>query len=283
LKQRVRDIMTAPACRRLSLGGRLVLAAAGLAALTVPLVIGIAKAQTQASPLRFEVATIKPAKNTGGRGGMDIYPGGGLRMDGATLRSLVAFAYDVREEYVLGGPKWVNSDAYNLVAKPERSTAADNQSVMAPGTTGWDRMRLRLQTLLAERFRLVVHKDGKEASGFLLVVAKGGVKMKPSTTREPAGTMRDMGHITGRSGTMHMLATVLEGYLRRPVIDRTGLTEAYSYRLEYAQEGPDGTPADSGGPDIFRALQDQLGLKLESGKVTTETIVIERAEKASAN
>jgi uncharacterized protein (TIGR03435 family) len=256
------------------------LAHCSLSAVTIPLILGIALAQTETSPLRFEVASIKPAKPSAARGGLQMYPGGGLRMDGATLRGLIAFAYDVREEYVTGGPKWIDSATYNLVAKPEHPAAADNPAIsFAPGTTAWDRMRLRLQALLAERFQLVIHKTAKESSGYTLIVAKGGAKLHPSTTQEPAGTMRGLGRIDGRSGTMRMLAAVLEGYLHRPVADRTGLAETYSYKLEYAQDAPDGTPADTAAPDIFRALQDQLGLKLEPGKVSTESIVVDRAEK----
>jgi uncharacterized protein (TIGR03435 family) len=243
---------------------------------------GIAAAQSP--PLRFEVASIKPAKSDEMRGGLQIFPGGGLRMDGVTLRNLVAFAYDVREEHVSGGPKWVGSTTYDLLAKPSGSAAADNPSTaVAPGTTAWDRIRLRLQALLAERFQLVVHKDEKEASGYTLVVAKGGSKLKPSTTQEPAGTMRGKGRINGRSGTIQMLAAVLSEYLGRPVVDKTGLTETYTYQLEYSQDSRDGSPSDSGLPDILKALQEQLGLKLEAGKVATTTIVIDRAEKLAEN
>jgi uncharacterized protein (TIGR03435 family) len=279
LMERVEDIMSGRVVRGLSTARRAALAAAATLAVAAPVAIGIARAQTQASPLRFDVASIKESKDDGTRGGMNVYPGGGLRMDGATLRSLVAFAYDVREEYVIGGPKWVGSATYDLLAKPEKPSSADNPpGTFAPGTTAWDRMRLRLQTLLAERFQLRVRRDKKEASGYRLVVAKGGSKLMPSNKQEPAGTNRGMGRIEGRSGTMRMLAAVLSGYLGRPVVDTTGLEEGYTYKLEYAQEG-----SDSALPDVFKALPEQLGLRLEARKVETETIVIERAERAEGN
>jgi hypothetical protein len=164
LKKRIQTIMAAPILDRLTPAKKLLLAAAGVAAIAAPIAIGIA--QAQAVPLRFEVASIKPAKAGGSRGSLDVLPGGALRMDGATLRSMIALPHDVHEEYISGGPKWAGSDIYNLLAKPERPSPADNpQTTVAPGTTAWDRLRLRLQTLLAERFKLVVHKDAKQASG----------------------------------------------------------------------------------------------------------------------
>ena len=269
---------------------QLLLAIAGITTATA------GRAQTPAAPLRFEVASIKPTRSAGSRGGMQVLPGGGLRMDGVTLQGLIALAYDVRETQISGGPKWAGSDAYDVVAKAEHSTAADDPALsFAPGTNAWDRLRLRTQTLLAERFQLVVHNVSKESAGYALVVTKGGPRMRESTTAGPAGTVRSFGKIDSRAGSMHMLATVLTGFLGRPVEDRTGLTGSYDYKLEYGQEsgrgglhaGSDGptetNPVDATGPSIFTAIQEQLGLKIETSRVATQSIVIERAQKPSAN
>jgi uncharacterized protein (TIGR03435 family) len=275
LRIRIEAIMTKRTVHGLTLAKKLLLAAAAVAAVAGPIAIGMAKAQAQAVPLRFEVASIKPAKDAGGRGGLQILPGGGLRMDGVTLQSLVGFAYDVHD--VSGGPKWAGSDAYNVLAKPEHSAPEDNpKTEPSPGTAAWDRVRLRTQTLLAERFQLVVRKNSKVESGYALVVAKGGTKLQQSTAPRPPGTMRGINRIDGRYGTMQMLATVLSGFLERPVEDRTALTGNYDYKLEYA---PDSEP----GTSIFIALQEQIGLKLEPSRVTRQIIVIEKAEKPSAN
>ncbi|HEY1343276.1 MAG TPA: TIGR03435 family protein [Bryobacteraceae bacterium] len=239
--------------------------------------------------LRFEVASIKPAKDGGGRAGLEILPGGGLRMDGATLRNLIAFAYDVGEGQVSGGPKWIGSDAYNVLAKPERPAAADNGAAdSAPGTTAWDRVRLRTQALLAERFKLAIHKNSRDSSGYALVRAKNGPKLREAQTSAPPGTMRGPGRIDGRAGTMKMLAAVLSQFLGRPVDDRTGLTGRYTYKLEYAQEPGAASPADEpapnlSGPSIFQAIEEQLGLRLDRATVSIPTIVVDRAEKPSAN
>jgi bla regulator protein BlaR1 len=240
----------------------------------------------QGGRLKFEVASIKPTGSDTGRGGLEILPGGGLRMGGVTLRSLIALAYGVMDERISGGPAWIGSTTYEVFAKPEHPHPDDvGKTTFGPGTSGWNRLQQRLQSLLEERFQLVLHKDSKESMGYALTLAKGGTKLKQSPTEAPPGTLRGRGKIEGRAGTMEMLATVLSQMLGRPVADRTGLAGAYDYKLEYAQEtnDGDGPPSEFGRASVFTALQEQLGLKLESSKVSTVTIVIDRAEKLAAN
>ena len=154
-------------------------------------------------------------------------------------------------------------------------------------------MEQRLQVLLAERFRLAFHKNVKEGPIYALVVTRGGAKLQPTTEADdmPPSTMGSSGSITGRAGTVHMLAALFSNWLQRPVEDRTGLTGRYDYKLESAQEtapagrgGPpdmQAEPVSSGtsGPSVFTALQEQLGLKLESTRGEIITIVIDRAER----
>jgi uncharacterized protein (TIGR03435 family) len=141
--------------------------------------------QTSAPPqLRFEVATVKPTKDGGSRGGLDVQRGGVLKMQGVTLKGLVAFAYDVPESRVSGGPKWVDGDAYDILARPEKPSPEDlPDTTIAPGTTAWDRVRMRLQALLAERFDLVIKKNRKDVQGFALVQTKEGAKLTPSPSQ----------------------------------------------------------------------------------------------------
>src|ERR1051326_5340093 len=229
-------------------------------------------------PLLFEVATIKPSKEGGGKGGLEV-ANGGLKMQGVTLKNLIAFAYDLRETQISGGPKWIATVAYDVLARPEHPAGADLAKTLAgPGTTAWERVRLRTQVLLAERFQLAIHTTSREVQGYALSPAKDGVKLKANAEGDerPPGTMRSRGRIDGRNGTMHMLCAVLTNWLGRPVVDRTGLTGGYDYKLEYAQD-------EEFGPSVFTALQDQLGLKLESTRAKIETITVDRAERPSAN
>jgi uncharacterized protein (TIGR03435 family) len=296
LRKRIEAIMTERTQVPLTLTRKLLLAAATLAAIAAPIAIGIAtatasRAQETDPKLRFEVSSIKPTKNPGGRGGMQVLPGGGLRMDGVTLLSLIAFAYDVREGQITGAPKWAGEEAFNVLAKPEHPTAADDAApTSGPGNVAWDRVRVRTRNMLVERFHLETHTTAKETSGYALVVAKGGTKLVQSTSQGPPRTMRNIRQIDARNGTMNMLAAVLTGYMGSPVEDRTKLTGSYDYKLEYAPdpgathmpEAPhESNPAE--GPSLLTALQEQLGLKMESARVATRTIVIDKVEKLSAN
>jgi bla regulator protein blaR1 len=283
LEKRIRTIMAGGPMSRLTAGHKALLACAAAGALAGPIAIGVLRGQAR-PPLRFEVASIKKTKRDAMKGSMNVLPGGGLSMGGVTVKGLIALAYDVREEQIVGGPKWLDQETYSLLAKAERAPAANDQTAAtAPGAAGWEKLRERLQTLLAERCRLVVHNDGKPAAGYELVVAKSGFKLTPTSNLLPAGTMRNRGVINGRSGTMHMLATVLTNYVGKPVVDQTGQTGNYDYKLTYADDtaGPD--VAVSEGASIFTALQEQLGLKLEPARVSVATIVVERVEKPSEN
>lgn len=298
LKKRVEAIMLRRVLWTLSPARKLLLAAAGLAAVGGPIALGIlhqdlAHGQS-AAPLRFEVASLKPSKSVSMKGYLDVLPGGGLRMDGVTLLGLISFAYHVQETQISGGPRWADSVAYDLLAKAERPAPADTEATtVAPGTTGWERLRQRLQVLLQERFHLVIRQDSKEAPGYKLVTAPNGTRLKQSPNQAPAGTMRGLSGITGRNGTMEMLAAVLTNFLGRPVANRTGLTGTYDYKLEYAPDpgpgrGPGADAADAnlpdlGRPTLFAALEEQLGLKLVTAKVPVESIVIVRAEQPSEN
>jgi uncharacterized protein (TIGR03435 family) len=238
----------------------------------------------QAQPPRFEVATIKPGSG-GAKGSILISPGGTLTMGGVTLKGLVAMAYDMNESDIKGGPAWIGTQAYEVVAKPERPDPGAAQP--APGNPAWKRVQERLQALLSERFQLVVHKDAKAAPVFALTV-KDASKLQPAKQPDvPPGTMRSATQIVGRAGTIGMLAAVLTNWLGRRVEDRTGLAGSYDYTLTYAPDlnplGDNPAAESPGGPSVFTALEEQLGLKLGPARGRVETLVIDRVQKPSAN
>lgn len=291
LKQRIEDIMTRHARQDLTRARKVLLGAAGVAAVAAPVLVGVMPppaAQAQGAPLRFEVASIKPVKGDVGRGALQTMPGGGLRLSGSTVRQLISFAYHVREYQITGGPRWIDSEGFSIDARPERPDAAGGGENSAPGTASWSRLEQRLQNLLAERFHLVIRKDVKQGPILALTQAKGGSKLQPLEDAEniPPGTMRSANSITGRAGTMNMLAALLSNWLGRPVEDRTGLTGRYSYKVEYAVDplrDADGVGVEATGPSLYTALQEQLGLKLESTRGDIVTIVIDRVQRPSAN
>ena len=249
--------------------------------LTMFMMAGLAFGQT------FEVASIKPSA-PGGRG-MSIMrqPGGRFTTTNISLKSLITFAYDLRDHQVTGGPNWLDSDRFDIVAKPEGDVPA--------GLEGNEKIRIMLQALLADRFKLAIHRETKEMPVYLLAIAKSGPKLQesPSETKGPQIRM-GRGELTGHKIGTDMIAKVLSGQLGRNVVDRTGLKGSYEMKLDWTPDmsqavGPGekaevhDNPSDTDGPSIFTALQEQLGLKLEPSKAPVEMVVIDHVEKAAEN
>jgi uncharacterized protein (TIGR03435 family) len=234
----------------------------------------------------FEVATIKPVDHDP-KAGRYIIMQGNNRFVGRnyTLRLLIAAAFNLNSREISGGPAWVESDHYDIVAVTpgEVRPTRDEQMSM-------------LRNLLADRFKLTFHREQKEFSIYELEVAKGGLKLKPSTAApdEPAQLISTVYPqrmvLPARNATMSDLASLMQrAMLDRPVVDKTGLTGRYDFDLEWA---PDETqfggevpaaPADAPNPPLFSAIQQQLGLKLEATRGPVEVIVVDRAERPSEN
>src|SRR5215467_12644525 len=199
--------------------------------LTVLMTVGLF-AQSSTPPLTFEVASIKPSSrdDQGHRVAIQMLPGGGMRMTGTTLKMLLAQAYDVREFQISGGPGWMNTDRWDIMAKSERSATPDSapddlrKMTDEQRKTAADQMRERLRALLADRFQLTLHRETKEQSVYALVVAKGGSKLKESETQGsagPRGMMRmGRGQLSGQAVALEMLTQALSNQVGRPVIDR---------------------------------------------------------------
>lgn len=250
--------------------------------------------------LTFEVASIKPANPDTPGSSIQFMPGGGLKMANIPLRAMMTFAYDVRDFQVSGGPGWIGTERFDVMARPD-SAAPDGPVDFAKMNDDQRKtMRVqigeRLRALLADRFQLVVHREVKEQPIYALVLAKNGSKLQ--ATKE-TGTQQNMmtnrGRSQGHAISVEMLAQMLSGITGRPVVDKTGLTAKYDFVLEWTPDmGPDAraqgfgdgltTPAPApGGPTIFTALQEQLGLRLDAEKGPVENIVIDRVEKPSEN
>jgi uncharacterized protein (TIGR03435 family) len=245
--------------------------------------LSLSVALAQAPAPAFEVATIKPSPDLMQWSGFQFPDGGRFEASHVTVKAMIAFAYDVRDFYVSGGPGWAGSDRFEIVAKTD------------PNSTPAQR-RAMLQSLLEERFKLAVRHETKEATVYQLVVAKDGVKS--SGLQESSGKMGGIrfvgrGQIEGIGNPMRGLANYLQTLLDQVVVDKTGLTANYDYKLSWtpdeSQAGKPGAQAglpdatEPGGASIFTALQEQLGLKLEGTKGPVETLVIDHVEKPGEN
>jgi bla regulator protein blaR1 len=261
--------------------------------------------QAENPPLAFEVASIKPNIPDGSgqmRMGIQPLPGGRLNVTNASLKMLIRFAYNIDDAQISGGPSWLDSDRYDIVAKGE-------------GNATTDQLRQMLQSLLADRFQLKFHHDSKELPVYALLAARNGPKLKPAAEDAPvvgargaavggrgAIMMMRGGAMTQIAGNMSMdqLSQALANLLGRKVVNKTGLDGFYEIKLEWTPqpgEGPvmmmpgmppgggdrgdRGAPpaADPSGSSIFSAVQEQLGLRLESQKGPIDVIVIDSAAK----
>lgn len=234
----------------------------------------------------FEVATIKPVDHDP-KLGRYITMQGTNRFVGKdyTLKLLIAAAYNLNPKEVSGGAAWIDSDYFDIAAVTPGDVRPTRDEQMS-----------MLRNLLAERFKLAFHREQKEFSIYELEVAKGGPKLKPSTAGpdEPAQLISTVYPqrmvLPARNATMGELAALMQrAMLDRPVVDKTGLAGRYDFDLEWA---PDETQfggeipsasADAPNPPLFTAIQQQLGLKLEATRGPVEAIVVDRAERPSAN
>jgi uncharacterized protein (TIGR03435 family) len=222
----------------------------------------------------FEVAAVKPVDRTGQPGhGSIAVSGPRISFTGYTLSALIQYAYDIRNYQISGGPGWMASDTYTIVAKAE-----------GDGTPATGEIRKMLQALLAERFAVRLHRETKEARVYALGSAKTGPRLTPSTARRTTMQMGP-GHLMMAKATTSQMAALLSSVLSRPVLDQTGITGEFDFTLDSPDinMGRMQPMEEQPGPSIFIAIQEQLGLKLEPSKGQIEILVIEHAVKPLDN
>jgi uncharacterized protein (TIGR03435 family) len=234
----------------------------------------------------FEVATIKPAGPEAGRW-IRMLSTNRLFAKNHTLRSLIQAAYNLTPRAISGGPSWIDSESYDILAE----TPGDVRPSL-------DEQMSMLQKLLADRFKLTFHREPKEFSIYALTVAKNGPRLKESAAPGELPKLTNVvfpDHISlpARSATMAQFASMLQrAVLDRPVVDETGLSGKYDFDLEWADDESQfggqlrkRASADDGHDKsgLFAAMQEQVGLRLEATKGPIETLVIDQVAKPSEN
>ncbi len=230
----------------------------------------------------FEVATVKLSNPDQGLRG--------LRMQGRqftainlSVHDLILIAYGIHPRQLLGAPDWIEKERYDVLGKPDVEGQPNNRQ-----------MRALIQKLLADRFNLKFHREKRELSVYLIVVGKTGAKLTKADGDPKADPVMFFygAEFIAKNTTMVDFAGFLQqGVLDRPVLDQTGITGRYDFGLLWRPEvrpaGPGNNPpppSDTDGlPDVYTAIQQQLGLRLEAAKTPTEVIVIDRLEKPSEN
>jgi uncharacterized protein (TIGR03435 family) len=264
------------------------------------LAAGVAWAQPVAKPLRFEVASVKSSDPNAKNDSASRDAGEGLDVKNITVRNLITLAYDLRDFQLAGGPGWINSDRYDVVAKAASGEAAGAQrdpqamdEAMSQRKLRFDRVRERLRSLLADRFGLMIHRETRDHTVYLLTIARNGPKLKEVSAPEGRPRKEEgRGFSQGFAVPMEMLVTTLANGTHTTVVDKTGLMGRYDYKLEWApdfQSAPAGIESDAAQatvdslPTIFTAVMEQLGLRLEAGKAPVDVLVVDRVGRPSEN
>lgn len=235
----------------------------------------------QARHPSFDVASIRQNKSGDVAGNFATSPGG-YTISNYSLLRLISVAYQMQEFQIAGGPSWINTDRFDVIAKASEGSRPSRQDLL-----------LMLQSLLAERFHLQVRREKRLGPVYSLVVARRdgalGEHLRPvvDCTVAPLPIRQDPDKCSMRyeRGGVHMrgmsldpLVKLVMSIVRRTVVDRTRLTGGFDYDLVYSLD-----PQDSTAPSISTALQDQLGLRLVSEKGPVDTLVIEQADHPTPN
>jgi uncharacterized protein (TIGR03435 family) len=221
----------------------------------------------------FSVASIKANGTVSAGATLSMQPGGGLSYENVTVKGLVAFAYNVREFQIAGGPGWIDTERYDVIAKSESGG-------------NLDQLRAKVKTLLAERFGLVTRNESREGSLYTLRVARNGSKLIPNKG-EGLQARGHAGELFATKVSLNMLASLLAARLDRPVLDQTGITGEYDIKMEWDPAievtAQPGNGADGLRPSIFTAIQEQLGLRLNPGKGPIPVVVVADVTKPTPN
>jgi bla regulator protein blaR1 len=321
LKKRIAHIMSERQAYKLDFGRKLLLSAAGLVAVALPIAFGLINAAPGRAQSRdentapaipaYSVTSIKANKSVGNTLRSSVlFSADGLAIANMKLQSLVQMAYNVEGSQISGGPNWLDSARYDIAAKADKS-AADELGKLGPDQRKFANQRI-LQALLAEQFKLTVHVEAKELPQYVLTVAENGPKLHKATPGDtyPNGIKGPDGHsaaglhlmsggngqLIGQGLSMDDLVRQLSVQLGETVLDKTGLTDNYDFTLHWTPDNSRSTtiggqgddtssPPESSEPSIsiFTALQEQLGLKLESQTAVVETLVIDHVEEPAEN
>jgi uncharacterized protein (TIGR03435 family) len=253
-------------------------------------------------PLAFEAASVKPNASGDWRKSLGPAPGGRFLATNNTLRDLLPFAYGIPQVTagfrIVGGPKWIDDDRFDITATVEGTWTPQQMSEM-------------LRTLLADRFKLAAHRETRDLPTYALVAVPGASRLKRSAVDQAAcdarraaiqrreavppipagappvcGTGRsNPGTITAIGWSIEALTSALSPFVNRVVVDRTGLSGLFDFELKWTPDTvpqllPDAPPLniDPNGPSIFTALQEQLGLRLESTRGLVDIVVIDSVQ-----
>jgi uncharacterized protein (TIGR03435 family) len=226
----------------------------------------------------FDVVSITPSTAPNTNKSFRMAADGGFRAGNYSLKDLIRLGWDVRDFQISGGPGWLDKDRYNIQVKPD----APFNGHTADGEV---KQREMIQAMLRERFHLQLHQQTKEMNVYYLVAPAGPSKLKRTGDARDLGTQMGDGNgqMWARKFDMTLFAKYLGGELGLPVLDQTGLPGVYDFELSWSPDDVKKKDESDTRPSMITAVKEQLGLELKRSKGPVETVVVDSAEKASAN
>jgi uncharacterized protein (TIGR03435 family) len=226
-----------------------------------------------AAALEFDVTSVKPSRSEGWQG-VDTMPGR-IRADSITLNRCIRQAYNIGPHRLIGGPNWADTARWEIEARADRPVDDD------------DVLMLMLRKLLADRFKLALHHETRMLPAYLLEVSNNGPKMQKVDPGDPDtelhGGRGGPTRLEARKSDMNHLCEVLGWRLDRPVVNHTGLQGAFRFNLHWMPDMMRNSDDGADDVSIFTAVGEQLGLRLRSAKAPVDVLVIDHAERPSAN
>lgn len=325
LKKRIVHIMTKNVASKLTFSRKLLLSVAGVLSVLLPVVYGLAapaegRAQSSqntapnAAVLNSAGLHISITPGDSGNGVIQtriIYSPNGLMAKNQTLLELIKLAYGVQANQISGGPDWMSTARFNVDVKLDDSLVAEIKK-LTPEQHKMER-DLMFQNLLADHFKLALHRESRLLPGYALVIAPNGPKVQPAKPGDtypngiqspdglPSGPHRfafDSDGFVAQALPMSFIAERMAAHLNQPVVDRTGLMGDYDFKLKWpqqaeppvetsihtnAQTGAKQTTVHIGAASLIAAVEEQLGLKLDPQSIPLPVLIIDRAEKPAAN
>lgn len=283
LKQRIREILSPRMLAPLSFIHRIAILSAASLLVLWPVAIGYLRAQTLPPEpgYRFEEAVIRKGDPSSNQVRIGPGPQRGIRTQNTTVIDLIRFAYEVQNYQIVGGPKWLLNESYDITASADSEPVQPSPDLPRNKMEEmFNRQRQRMQALLRDRFGLVLRADEREMPIYALVVSKNGVKFKPAaSTKGGPGLHTNPGRLDARRMTLGDVARGLSYLVGKPVVDQTGMTGEFDLLIEFT---PDNGP-DTGKGSIFTAIEEQTGLRLESKRGKAPVFVIEKLDKPTEN
>jgi uncharacterized protein (TIGR03435 family) len=216
----------------------------------------------------FEVVSVKPNKS-GSNGSSTRSDQGRMTATNISLKNLIVRAYNLKD-YQVEGPDWLTSERYDMVAKFPEALPKDREKYNAA-------LGAMMQKMLVERFKLVVRHEQKVFPVFGLIVGKNGIKFKEVPDADSHNSNSNNTHYVGTCVSMSTFAEFLSRRMERPVFDMTGLKGFYDLKLDWTENTAAGEPQQF--PELAIAVQEQLGLRLESRKEPIEIVIVEHIER----